>query len=346
MVNRSCSFRAAAALLLLPAFVTPFGITSTLKGYDRHAVSVLSERDTRSDADNDYDALSRRDVLSVAGGLIGGCCINALPAKADDSSESFASIAARASQMSKVVEEKQVNEGITAKETASKYFDSRTVYDFTVPFEGNDIPFGELIHQERYVEKGEDGEVVNESVKVKAILVLNMKQDDPFARKDIPELISLAALYGRKGEFAVVMSPTDQGYFEADTSQLIRLKLASEYGYGINPATSATDKMNILGSGCHPFWRYIEGQCRTPSGIGRIEGNFEKFLIDGRTGRPVRRYPRKYMPFDIKDDIESLIAGKPLSPAGANWKEQWRESEKDSEKDVYRFQKGLNYYDQ
>ena len=152
--------------------------------------------------------------------------------------------------------------------------------------------------------------------------------------------------YGRSGEFAVVMSPTDQGYFEADTSQLIRLKLASEYGYGINPATVVTDKMNLLGSGAHPFWRYLEGQCRTPSGLGRIEGNFEKFLVDGTTGRPIRRYPRKYMPFDIKDDIEALIAGKPLGPAGANWKEEWRQSEKDSEKDTYRFQKGLNVFDQ
>ena len=54
-------------------------------------------------------------------------------------------------------------------------------------------------------------------------------------------------------------------------------KLASEYGYGINPATVATDKMNLLGTGAHPFWRWLEGTSRTPAGIGRIEGNFEKF---------------------------------------------------------------------
>lgn len=77
--------------------------------------------------------------------------------------------------------------------------------------------------------------------------------------------------FGRNGDFAVVCSPTDQGYYEPDTSALIRLKLASEYGYGINPATVVTDKVNLLGTGAHPFWRYVEGSCRAPSGLGRIQ---------------------------------------------------------------------------
>ncbi len=69
----------------------------------------------------------------------------------------------------------------------------------------------------------------------------------------------------------VVACPTDQGYFEADTSTLVRLKLASEYGYGINPATTLTDKVNLLGKSAHPFWRWLEGTCRTPAGLGRVE---------------------------------------------------------------------------
>jgi glutathione peroxidase len=172
-----------------------------------------------------------------------------------------------------------------------------------------------------------------------------MKEDDPVARKDIPEFISLASKYGRSGEFAVVMSPSDQGYYEPDTSQLIRLKLASEYGYGINPATVVTDKVNFLGKNAHPFWRWLQKNCRTPAGLGRIEGNFEKFLLDGRTGMPLRRYPRKYTPLDIKNDIEAIIAGRPLPPAGANYLEQWRQAAVEAERDTYRFQKGLNYYD-
>lgn len=144
----------------------------------------------------------------------------------------------------------------------------------------------------------------------------------------------------------VILSPSDQGYYEPDTSQLIRLKLASEYGYGINPATVLTDKVNFLGTGAHPFWRWLQKNCRNPQGIGRIEGNFEKFLVDGRTGLPLRRYPRKYKPLDIKNDIEAIIAGRPLPPAGANYNEQWRSSSVEAERDTYRFQKGLNYFDQ
>lgn len=96
------------------------------------------------------------------------------------------------------------------------------------------------------------------------------------------------------------------------------------------------------------YWlqiRWIQSTCRTPTGLGRIQGNFEKFLVDGQTGQPLRRYPRKYVPFDIADDIEALIDGRPLPLPGADFQERWREADIDSERDTYRFQKGLNYFD-
>ena len=151
--------------------------------------------------------------------------------------------------------------------------------------------------------------------------------------------------FNKNGEFAVIVSPSDQGYYEPDTSALLRLKVEQEYGYGNTPGTILTDKVNLLGTGALPFWRWLEGSCRTPAGLGKIQANFEKFLIDGRTGKPLRRYPRKYQPYDIADDIAALIKGKPLPPAGANWKEEWRNAAKEAENDTYRFQKGLNYFD-
>ena len=77
-----------------------------------------------------------------------------------------------------------------------------------------------------------------------------------------------------------------------------------------------------------------------------MQANYEKFLIDGRTGRPVRRYPRKFDALDMLEDVEALVAGNklPVSPKG--WREQWREAEKDALTDTYRFQKGLNVFDQ
>lgn len=285
------------------------------------------------------EAVSRRSVLNSAlvGGLVGTANAQGANAAADDDDtgiakeEDFTSIAERAAKLSKTVAQE---EDSNAAPAPKPIFDGRSAYDFSLPVAGETVKFQDMILQNQ------------ERSKVKAILVVNIKQDDPVARKNIPEFIALASKYGRDGEFVVVLSPTDQGYYEPDTSALIRLKLAAEYGWGINPATVLTDKVILLGTGAHPFWRWLEGTARTPIGLGRIQGNFEKFLLDGQTGLPLRRYPRKYMPNDIKDDIESILQDRSLPPAGANFNEEWRVAANDSLRDVYRFQKGLNVFDQ
>jgi glutathione peroxidase-family protein len=326
--------------LLASAFVLPGGSGTT--------VNVKSPSDTSkclsssSDSNDDMPVASRRSfvaslLIPAVGGFLGVANANA----EDDSGESFASIAARTNKMSK-------NLGSAAAPPPASRTSDKTVYDFTLPVEGKDISFSDLIHQQSV---GGEGEGSVTSKRVKAILVVNMKQDDPIARKTIPELISLATKYSGRagtesGALSVVCCPSDQGYYEPDTSALIRLKLASEYGYGINPATIVTDKVNLLGTGAHPFFRWLESNCRTPAGLGRIEGNFEKFLIDGDTGYPIRRYPRKYLPSDIEDDIEAVIAGRSLPPARANYLEEWRSAAVEAERDVYRFEKGLNVFDQ
>jgi len=262
--------------------------------------------------------------------MAGSVLIPSIASAEDD--DSFAAIAARANQISKDMDKEATQVAVAQRKT------DKTAYDFSLPYEGKDKTFSELVRQQTT----DDGDQ-----RVKAILVVNIKQDDPVARKTIPELIALASKYGREsGSLAVLASPSDQGYYEPDTSTLIRLKLASEYGYGINPSTTVTDKVILLGKGAHPFWRWLQSICRTPAGLGRVEGNFEKFLIDGRTGLPLRRYPRKYKPFNMADDIEAVIAGKPLPPPRANWQEEWRSAAAEAERDTYRFQKGLNYFDQ
>lgn len=268
----------------------------------------------------------RRNFISSS--AVGGALLAGLPqpVRAEDD---FESIAALASKLSREQDNKMVKSIIQATD--------KSAYDFSLPVRQKDVPFKDLIRQE-YDSEG----IPN---KIKAILVVNIKQDDPTARKDIPEMIYLASKYGKDG-FVVVACPTDQGYYEPDTSALLQMKLSSEYGYGINPSTVVTDKVNLLGTGAHPFWRWLENTCRSPAGLGRVQGNFEKFLLDGRTGLPLRRYPRKYAPNDIKYDIESLMEGRRLPPAGANYAEQWRAATIESERDTYRFEKGLNVFDQ
>lgn len=210
-------------------------------------------------------ASTRRRVLTGIASFAGIASLSSGAAAANAEEEgSYASIAERARQISKDMDK---DETLAVQNTRTS---DKTAYDFTLPIEGKQVPFKDAIRQEISEEAG--------GAKVKAVLVVNIKQDDPVARKTVPELIALAAKYGGPrgstsgGALAVVACPTDQGYYEPDTSALIRLKLASEYGYGINPATVVTDKMNLLGSGAHPFWRWLESTCRTPAGLGRIEG--------------------------------------------------------------------------
>lgn len=319
----------AEAFQSRPASASSAGIQS----HSRLSPSTLyTKANGEEDSSSVFSIDDRRSFLSRGTvGLVGLASLHPAPALADEEEESFAAIAARASKLSSEAGDKAATEAV-----ATLSGDTRTAYDFALPVAGKSIPFKELIRQE----VDEEGRA-----KCKVILVSNMKEDDPIARKDIPGFISLAAKYGLNGEFAVILSPTDQGYYEPDTSQLIRIKLESEYGYGINPSTIVTDKADILGKRALPFWRWMQSNCRTPAGLGRVEGNFEKFLIDGRTGRPLRRYPRKYKPLNIENDIKAILAGKPLPPAGANYLEEWRTAAVEAEANTYRFQKGLNYYD-
>jgi glutathione peroxidase-family protein len=269
---------------------------------------------------------------------------------ADDDGVAFADIAARAQRISQ-----QVDAARPPSTSSMILATNKTAYDFTLPVAGDLVPFQVIIRQsstssatDESSTGGGNGDVpvyanMFRDGTIKAIIVVNIKQDDPVARKDIPELMTIATKYG--GAVAIVACPTDQGYYEPDTSQLLRLKLASEYGYGINPSTVVIDKVNILGSAAHPFWRWLQSTCRTPAGLGRVQGNFEKFLVDGRTGLPVRRYPRKYRPLNMVNDIEALLVNKPLPPAGANYLEEWRTAATEAPTNTYRFEKGLNYFD-
>ena len=321
--------------------------------------NIHSDVETELCQECNNNNFGRRAFLTAAGSassvIFSGSILPAL-AEGEEPSAAFESIAARAAKVSQEVSEaekaKQAEDEAAEerrKELAQKIKDDpRTIYDFTLPVKGKEMNVADLVGQNVATDDSGDGWTDGGSgTKVKAILVVNIKQDDPIARKNIPELIALANRFGKNGEFAVIVSPTDQGYYEPDTSALIRLKMESEYGYGSSsPGTYLTDKVNLLGSGAAPFWRWIEGSCRTPAGLGKIQANFEKFLVDGRTGKPIRRYPRKYQPYDIADDIAAVVAGRPLPPAGSNFKEEWRNAAKEAENDTYRFQKGLNYFDQ
>jgi hypothetical protein len=84
-----------------------------------------------------------------------------------------------------------------------------SIYDFSVPILNTNKPLSSVLPTPR----------------PPAVLLVNIKQDDPLSRLNIPQMISLAR---RHPELYVVAVPSDQGYYEPDTSALLRLKLSSE----------------------------------------------------------------------------------------------------------------------
>ena len=53
----------------------------------------------------------------------------------------------------------------------------------------------------------------------------------------------------------VVMIPSCQGTFEADEDRVVRIKYYQFYGFGQFPKAVVFDKIDIVGSTIHPFYR-------------------------------------------------------------------------------------------
>jgi hypothetical protein len=99
-----------------------------------------------------------------------------------------ASLAEKAAKLSSQVDQEERASGTAFSEKESQALaaaterDGRTIYDFKVPVAGVDVSIEDLVTR-----KGSNGK------RPKAILLVNIKQDDPIARRNIPELIALGA---------------------------------------------------------------------------------------------------------------------------------------------------------
>ncbi len=173
---RTCYSTLLALVCASTSSTTNGFVSITCSQTIRPTVATLLASEEYS-AENVLDISSRR--RSFLSSLLGtGVIIAVSPGlAAAEEEESFASIAARAAQLSSDVGDKTIA-------ATPKSDDPRTAYDFSLPVAGETVQFRDLVRQE-YDSNGR--------AKVKAILVVNMKEDDPIARKDIPEFISLAS---------------------------------------------------------------------------------------------------------------------------------------------------------
>ena len=161
----------------LAAFVNSFSPAPGLWSLNTQQGSSLPVlRSLQNDNDNS-EALTRRNIVRglayVGAGGILSAMIPGVSLAAE--TDGFAEIAARANKISKELE--------TAPTSSEMRKTDKTMYDFSLPIEGTAVPFMDLIRQKF--------DASGKNPRVKAVLVVNIKQDDPVARKDIPELISL-----------------------------------------------------------------------------------------------------------------------------------------------------------
>ena len=124
---------------------------------------------------------STEDVSARRSFLVGSAPLLLLPfLPAPSYADDFESIAARAAAVSaQITQEENTRAREEEEERKSSIAqqlkeDTRSVYDFELPVGGKSRSVGELVGSG-----------------AKAILVVNIKQDDPLARKNIPELIAL-----------------------------------------------------------------------------------------------------------------------------------------------------------
>jgi glutathione peroxidase len=176
----------------------------------------------------------------------------------------------------------------------------------------------------------------------KATIVFNMKIDDPQTIVQFPAMNEIYAKYKDKG-LNILVFPTEQGWFEADDDETIRLKAKEYYGFGDYPNAVVFDKVDLLGPSANPFYRALTNTLLTPNGYGRITLNYEKFLLDSH-GYPVRRYPRKFSVFDMESDIQALLNNEPLPPESSLFMKSWKEAKRELVKSEYSFRYNYNYY--
>lgn len=213
---------ALSTLATIQAFTAPVRHSSEPRtlvlaaaAHREESTPSVEGRPTSDDEPRSINPHDRRAFLSAVAGSASSAAlfpVAARPAIAEERSEGFESIAARAARVSQEVAEAELaksaeeeEESRRRRELAQKIKDDpRTIYDFTLPVNGKAREVAELVGQT--FSGGDDGngwsDAQEENVNaaegrlgctVKAILVVNIKQDDPIARKNIPELIALAS---------------------------------------------------------------------------------------------------------------------------------------------------------
>ena len=126
------------------------------------------------------------------------------------------------------------------------------------------------------------------------------------------DLQALHEKYQAQGLAIVGFPANDFGRQEPGTHAEIRQFCTANYGISFDMMS----KIQVKGSGKHPFYDFLTSQESNPAHGGPVKWNFEKFLI-GRDGQVVGHYRSRVKP--LADELVSAIEselGKPALPLG------------------------------
>lgn len=162
----------------------------------------------------------------------------------------------------------------------------KTIYDFSAPLldessEGRALSLAEF-----------QGQV---------LLIVNTASQCGFT----PQYAGLEELYHARNlrGFAVLGFPCNQfGAQEPGTAS--EIGAFCQKNYGVTFPIFA--KIDVNGTQAHPLYRFLKKSKPGIFGIGRIQWNFTKFLVD-RKGNVVKRYGPSTKPKDLAPAIDALL---------------------------------------
>jgi len=123
------------------------------------------------------------------------------------------------------------------------------------------------------------------------------------------QFLQLQEMQDRYGsdDFIVLGFPTDQfGSFAAGTDEEVKNFCQSKYKVSFDLFA----KIDVNGEEAAPFYEFLTSQDAPPTGKGKIEWNFEKFVLD-RQGQVVGRFRPHVQPksTSVRSVIEKALAG-------------------------------------
>ena len=95
--------------------------------------------------------------------------------------------------------------------------------DATVPYKGKELPLRKF--------------------RAKATVIVNIKNDDPEGIRQMPALAYLNTKYASKG-LRILAFPTDQGWYEPEVAETVRVRCLQQYGFGQFPYSVVFDKVD------------------------------------------------------------------------------------------------------